>query len=104
MFLYRESELSGKGSWHISQELVYQWLGAFATPFWWSDAHINNALVRYVTAYTTLKVSMRKFKRDRRLNLCAGSKKQQSIFPYMLFLLIISIIYAAYSLHQFCIS
>lgn len=26
-----------------------------ATPFWWSDAHINYALNRYVTAYTTLK-------------------------------------------------
>lgn len=55
-FFFRESELSGRGSWHISQELAYQWLGALATPFWWSDAHINNALVRYVTAYTTLKV------------------------------------------------
>lgn len=53
---FRESEISGKGSWHISQELVYQWLGSLATPFWWSDAHINNALARYVTAYATLKV------------------------------------------------
>lgn len=52
----RESEITSKGSWHLTQELVYQWLGALATPFWWSDAHINNALVRYVTAYTTLKV------------------------------------------------
>ncbi|CAH0553112.1 unnamed protein product [Brassicogethes aeneus] len=56
ILLFKESELSGKGSWHITQELVYQWLGALATPFWWSDAHINNALVRYVTAYTTLKM------------------------------------------------
>ncbi|KAJ8940801.1 hypothetical protein NQ318_007887, partial [Aromia moschata] len=56
VLLFKESELSGKGSWHITQELVYQWLGALSTPFWWSDAHINNALVRYVTAYTTLKM------------------------------------------------
>ncbi|XP_018561652.1 aminopeptidase N [Anoplophora glabripennis] len=56
ILLFKESELSGKGSWHITQELVYQWLGALATPFWWSDAHINNALVRFVTAYTTLKM------------------------------------------------
>lgn len=54
----RESELGGKNSWHITQELVYQWLGALATPFWWSDAHINNALARYITAYTILKVSI----------------------------------------------
>nr|CAH7750129.1 unnamed protein product [Callosobruchus chinensis] len=56
LILFKESELSGRGSWHIIQELVYQWLGALATPFWWSDAHINNALVRYVTAYTTLQM------------------------------------------------
>ncbi|CAH1974580.1 unnamed protein product [Acanthoscelides obtectus] len=56
LILFKESELSGRGSWHIAQELVYQWLGALATPFWWSDAHINNALVRYVTAYTTIQM------------------------------------------------
>ncbi|KAJ8917173.1 hypothetical protein NQ315_012665 [Exocentrus adspersus] len=56
VLLFKESELSGKGSWHITQELVYQWLGALATPFWWNDAHINNALVRFITAYTTLKM------------------------------------------------
>ncbi|XP_060526460.1 aminopeptidase N [Cylas formicarius] len=56
ILLFKESEISGKGSWHLTQELVYQWLGSLATPFWWSDAHINNALVRYITAYTTLKV------------------------------------------------
>lgn len=53
---FRESELSNKGSWQITHELVYQWLGSLATPFWWSDAHINNALARYITTYTTLKV------------------------------------------------
>lgn len=53
---FRGSELTGKGSWHITHELVYQWLGALTTPFWWSDAHINNALVKYITAYATLKV------------------------------------------------
>lgn len=52
----RESELSGKGTWHITHELVYQWLGGLTTPFWWSDAQVNNALVKYITAYTTLKV------------------------------------------------
>ncbi|KAL1513014.1 hypothetical protein ABEB36_002501 [Hypothenemus hampei] len=57
ILLFKESELSSKGTWHLTQELVYQWLGALATPFWWSDAHINNALVRYVTAYTTLNIN-----------------------------------------------
>ncbi|KAK5649362.1 hypothetical protein RI129_000391 [Pyrocoelia pectoralis] len=57
LIFFKESELSGKGSWLITHELVYQWLGALATPFWWSDAHINNALARYVTSYITLQVS-----------------------------------------------
>ncbi|XP_072390587.1 aminopeptidase N [Diabrotica undecimpunctata] len=56
VLLFKESELVSHDSCHIIHELVYQWLGALATPFWWSDAHINNALVRYVTAYTTLKM------------------------------------------------
>ncbi|KAI4458984.1 protease m1 zinc metalloprotease [Holotrichia oblita] len=57
LILFKESELTSKKTWHISQELVYQWLGSLATPFWWSDAHINNALNRYVTAYTTLELN-----------------------------------------------
>ncbi|KAK4881226.1 hypothetical protein RN001_004545 [Aquatica leii] len=57
LIFFKESELSGKRSWKITHELVYQWLGALATPFWWSDAHINNALARYVTSYVTLKIS-----------------------------------------------
>ncbi|KAG5881692.1 hypothetical protein JTB14_002175 [Gonioctena quinquepunctata] len=57
LLLFKESELSGRGSWHLTHELVYQWLGDLASPFWWSDAHINNALVRYVTAYATLKMN-----------------------------------------------
>lgn len=56
LILFKESELSTKTTWPISQELVYQWLGAFATPFWWSDAHINNALAKYLTAYTVLQL------------------------------------------------
>ncbi|KAB0800196.1 hypothetical protein PPYR_05936 [Photinus pyralis] len=57
LIFFKESELSSKGSWLITHELVYQWLGALATPFWWSDAHINNALARYITSYITLQVS-----------------------------------------------
>jgi len=57
LILFKESELAGRKTWHISQELVYQWLGALATPFWWSDAHVNNALARYLTAYTTLELN-----------------------------------------------
>ncbi|XP_017774148.1 PREDICTED: aminopeptidase N [Nicrophorus vespilloides] len=57
LILFKESEMAGKKTWHISQELVYQWLGSLATPYWWSDAHVNNALARYLTAYTTQKIN-----------------------------------------------
>lgn len=56
VIIFRESELSNRGVWHIAQELVYQWLGDFATPFWWSDAHINKALASYLAAVTSFKV------------------------------------------------
>ncbi|KAH1005342.1 hypothetical protein HUJ04_006343 [Dendroctonus ponderosae] len=56
VLMFKESELSSKGSWHLTQELVYQWLGALATPVWWNQAHINHALVRYITAYTTIQI------------------------------------------------
>lgn len=56
MLISRESELSNRGVWQIAQEVVYQWLGDFATPFWWSDAHINKALASYLAAVTSFKV------------------------------------------------
>ncbi|KAL3276601.1 hypothetical protein HHI36_011973 [Cryptolaemus montrouzieri] len=56
LLLFRESELTSKGSWNLAHELSYQWLGDLATPYWWSDAHLNTALVRFVTAYTILQI------------------------------------------------
>lgn len=53
---YRESDLASKGYLQLAQELCYQWLGAFTTPAWWSDAHLNKALVGYIAAETTFKV------------------------------------------------
>ncbi|XP_022900497.2 aminopeptidase N [Onthophagus taurus] len=57
LLFFKESDLDNKKLSYVSQELAYQWLGSLATPFWWNDAHINYALNRYVTAYTTLKLN-----------------------------------------------
>ncbi|XP_018326594.1 aminopeptidase N isoform X2 [Agrilus planipennis] len=57
LIMFKENELTAKGSWQITHELVYQWLGNWASPYWWTDAHINNALARYVTTYITLKIT-----------------------------------------------
>lgn len=56
LLLFKESELSNDGHSYIARELCYQWLGSLATPYWWSDAHINNALVQFVTASVVLKL------------------------------------------------
>lgn len=57
LFVCRESDLSSRGSWQVTHELVLQWLSAVATPYWWSETQIANALARYVTTYTTLQVT-----------------------------------------------
>ncbi|XP_044740664.1 aminopeptidase N isoform X2 [Chrysoperla carnea] len=56
LIFFKESELSRTGVWQIAQEITYQWLGALATPYWWSDAHINKALASYMAAWTAFKI------------------------------------------------
>lgn len=40
----------------IAQEIVYQWIGNFATPYWWSDAHVNKALAGYLAVSTAMEI------------------------------------------------
>jgi aminopeptidase N len=40
----------------IAQELIYQWLGAWATPYWWSDSHINKAIAGFLSAQTAMEL------------------------------------------------
>lgn len=54
---YRESDLANRGYYLIAQELVYQWLGAWVSPFWWSDAHVNKAIAGFLAANTANEVS-----------------------------------------------
>ncbi|CAB3239534.1 unnamed protein product [Arctia plantaginis] len=57
LIVFRESDLSSRGYFQLTQELSYQWLGAFTTPAWWSDAHLNKALVGYIAAATAFKIN-----------------------------------------------
>lgn len=57
MYVRRESDLTNRGYLQLAQEISYQWLGAYTTPTWWSDAHINKALVGYLAAETAFKVT-----------------------------------------------
>lgn len=52
----RESDLSNRGYYLIAQELVYQWLGSWVTPYWWTDAHVNKALAGFLAASTANEV------------------------------------------------
>lgn len=58
---FRESDLSNRGYLQLAQEMTYQWLGAFTTPAWWSEAHLNKALVGYLAAETAFKVGTSRY-------------------------------------------
>ncbi|XP_072939731.1 aminopeptidase N isoform X2 [Epargyreus clarus] len=57
LIVFKESDLSSRGYLQLAQELSYQWLGAFTTPAWWSDAHVNKALVGYLAAEIAFKIN-----------------------------------------------
>ncbi|XP_026755320.2 aminopeptidase N [Galleria mellonella] len=57
LIVFKESDLSNKGYFQLAQELSYQWLGALTTPAWWSDAHLNKALVGYLAAEVAFKIN-----------------------------------------------
>lgn len=52
----RESDLANRGYYLIAQELIYQWLGSWVTPYWWSDAHVNKAIAGFLAASTANEV------------------------------------------------
>lgn len=56
-FNYRESDLANQGYYLIAQELVYQWLGSWVTPYWWTDAHVNKAIAGFLAASTANEVN-----------------------------------------------
>ncbi|XP_041970437.1 aminopeptidase N [Aricia agestis] len=57
LIVFKESDLSNRGYLQLAYEICYQWLGAFTTPAWWSDAHLNKALVAYLSAEVAFKIN-----------------------------------------------
>ncbi|XP_055586329.1 aminopeptidase N isoform X2 [Uranotaenia lowii] len=55
LIVFKESELMN-GYYTITQELVYQWLGSWITPHWWTDAHVNKAIAGYLAASATINL------------------------------------------------
>ncbi|XP_058127860.1 aminopeptidase N [Anopheles ziemanni] len=55
LIVFKESELQ-QGYYSLAQELVYQWLGSWITPHWWSDAHVNKAIAGFLSADTAIKI------------------------------------------------
>lgn len=58
---FRESEFLKKGYFGLTQELIYQWLGSWVTPYWWSDAHVNKALASFLASNAVIDVSRNDF-------------------------------------------
>lgn len=55
LVIFRESDLQN-GYYGIAQELVYQWLGAWISPHWWSEAHVNKAVAGFLAASTAIEI------------------------------------------------
>uniref|UniRef100_A0A182NAG4 Aminopeptidase n=1 Tax=Anopheles dirus TaxID=7168 RepID=A0A182NAG4_9DIPT len=55
LIVFKESEVT-RGYYNLAQELVYQWLGSWITPHWWSDAHVNKAIAGFLSADTATKI------------------------------------------------
>ncbi|XP_050097028.1 aminopeptidase N [Anopheles aquasalis] len=55
LIVFKESELQ-QGYYSLAQELIYQWLGSWITPHWWSDAHVNKAIAGFLSADTAIQI------------------------------------------------
>ncbi|XP_043064421.1 aminopeptidase N isoform X2 [Drosophila ficusphila] len=57
MLIVRESELLKSGVFAFSRELVYQWIGIWITPDWWTDANLNKALISFIASEITIEIN-----------------------------------------------
>jgi hypothetical protein len=56
LIVYKESEMLQPSYYILAQEMTYQWLGALATPYWWSDSHINKAIVGFLSVSASMNI------------------------------------------------
>ncbi|CAH4038188.1 unnamed protein product [Pieris brassicae] len=57
LIVFKESDLTNRRYQIVEQEVTYLWLGALASPAWWSDAYVNKGLVGYIAADIALKIN-----------------------------------------------
>ncbi|XP_023303104.2 aminopeptidase N [Lucilia cuprina] len=56
LLMFKDRELLKRGYYGLTQEMIYQWLGSWVTPYWWSDAHVNKALASFLAANIVLEI------------------------------------------------
>ncbi|XP_023169750.2 aminopeptidase N isoform X2 [Drosophila hydei] len=56
LLLFKESDLMQNRYYDIAQELIYQWIGSWVTPEWWTDAHLNKALASFLASEIVIKL------------------------------------------------
>ncbi|XP_041563963.1 leucyl-cystinyl aminopeptidase [Drosophila elegans] len=57
MLIVREAELLKNGVFDISRELIYQWIGIWITPDWWTDAKVNKALISFIASEIVTEIN-----------------------------------------------
>ncbi|XP_026832531.1 aminopeptidase N [Drosophila erecta] len=57
ILIVRESEIVKKDVFDISRELIYQWIGIWITPEWWTDANVNKALISFIASEIVFEIN-----------------------------------------------
>ncbi|XP_033158873.1 aminopeptidase N isoform X2 [Drosophila mauritiana] len=57
ILIARESEILKKDAFEISRELIYQWIGIWITPEWWTDANVNKALISFIASEIVFEIN-----------------------------------------------
>ncbi|XP_068631174.1 endoplasmic reticulum aminopeptidase 2 [Battus philenor] len=57
LIVFKESDLGAGRYMQLTQELLHQWLGGMVTPAWWSEAHLNKALVAFLAVEAAYKIN-----------------------------------------------
>ncbi|XP_017846387.1 aminopeptidase N isoform X1 [Drosophila busckii] len=56
LLIFKDSDILKQRYFDSAQELIYQWLGSWVTPEWWSDAHVNKALTSFLAAEVVIQI------------------------------------------------
>ncbi|KAH8247933.1 hypothetical protein KR032_009345, partial [Drosophila birchii] len=57
MLIVRESELKKNEIFEIMRETMYQWIGVCITPYWWTEANINKALINFLASELVIEIN-----------------------------------------------